>query len=131
MNVGPTDVRGGDENNRNEETMPGGAAHDSHKSPGLPASTQGSDPDVGGGGTPTRPIEKIPQSEIIEAVRRVLARAFAMPSTDLTLAVARELGYQRTGVRIRAVIDRAVQQQLQEGALIDVGGNLRLVTPDS
>ena len=80
---------------------------------------------------PLRPIEKVPETEIAEAVRAVLTRAFAMPASDLAVAVARELGYQRTGARIRAVVDRVVQQMLQDGALADAGGNLRLTTSGS
>ena len=93
----------------------------------LPSPSEGGG--VGGGGNLSRPIEKIPEAEIAEAVRAVLARAFAMPAPDLAVAVARELGYQRTGARIRAVVDRAVTQMLQDGALARAGDNLRLTTP--
>jgi hypothetical protein len=71
----------------------------------------------------------VPESEIAETVRTVLGRAFAMPAGDLAVAVSRELGYQRTGARIRAVVDGVVQQMLQDGDLADAGGNLRLTTP--
>ncbi|HZO24564.1 MAG TPA: DUF4011 domain-containing protein [Chloroflexota bacterium] len=84
---------------------------------------------AGGGGHPARPIEKVPETEIVEAVRAVLSRAFAMPAPELEVAVARELGYQRTGARIRAVVGRVVGQLLQDGTLVDSGGNLRLSSP--
>jgi hypothetical protein len=54
-----------------------------------------------------------------------------MPASDLAVAVARELGYQRTGARIRTVLDRVAQQMLRDGALTDVGGSLRLAASDS
>jgi hypothetical protein len=54
-----------------------------------------------------------------------------MPAPDLAVAVARELGYQRTGARIRAGVDRVVQRMLQDGTLVDAGGNLRLAAPGS
>ena len=85
----------------------------------------------GAGGEGPRSIEKVPEGEIAEAVRVVLARAFAMPAPDLAVAVARELGYQRTGVRIRAVVDRVVGELLRNGELTDVGGNLRIASADS
>jgi len=78
-----------------------------------------------------RPIEKVPEAEIAEAVRAVLARAFAMPASELAVAVARELGYRKTGSRIRAVVDRVIRQLLRDGALADVGGSLRLASSDS
>jgi hypothetical protein len=49
-----------------------------------------------------------------------------MPAQDLTVAVARELGYQRTGARIRGVVGRVVQGMLREGALVEAGDHLRL-----
>ena len=88
-----------------------------------------SDGGAGGGGLSARPIEKVPETEIVEAVRAVLSRAFAMPAPELEVAVARELGYQRTGARIRAVVGRVVGQLLQDGTLVDSGGNLRLSSP--
>jgi len=56
----------------------------------------------------------------------VLVTAFAMPLDDLIVAVARELGYQRTGSRIKVAIGKVLAQQLAAGALIEVGGNVRL-----
>jgi hypothetical protein len=96
-------------------------AHDVAASPGRGGT-------AGERGSSARPIEKVPEAEIAEAVRIVLVRAFAMPAPDLVVAVARELGYQRTGVRIRVVVDHVVQQMLQDGALADAGGNLRLAS---
>lgn len=54
-----------------------------------------------------------------------------MSGPDLTVAVARELGYQRTGARIRAVVDQTVQRLLQEGVVVEAGGNLRIAAPDA
>jgi hypothetical protein len=59
-------------------------------------------------------------------VRTVLATAFAMPLDGLVVAVARELGYQQTGTRIKAAVGKVLTQQIEVGALIDVGGNVRL-----
>jgi hypothetical protein len=78
-----------------------------------------------------RPINRVPAEEIADAVRAVLARAFAMSDDDLTVAVARELGYHRTGGRIKAAVGRVTRQMLQEGALAESGGHLRLHTPDT
>ena len=76
-----------------------------------------------------RSIDAVPAAEIVGAVRTVLETAFAMPLDDLVVAVARELGYRRTGRQIKAVVGRVLSQQLATGALVDVGGNVRL--PDA
>jgi very-short-patch-repair endonuclease len=76
-----------------------------------------------------RPIDAVPAAEIVGAVRAVLETAFAMPLDDLVVAVARELGYRRTGRQIKATVGRVLAQQLAAGALVDVGGNVRL--PDA
>jgi len=68
----------------------------------------------------------VPPDEIAAAARTILEAAFAMPLDDLVVAVARQLGYQRTGSRIKAVVSQMLGQQLSDGALIDVGGNIRL-----
>jgi very-short-patch-repair endonuclease len=75
---------------------------------------------------PERSIDQVAPAEIGAAVRAVLARELALPSDDLVLATARELGYERTGVRIRAAIGRVTRQLLQDGVLQDVGGHLGL-----
>jgi very-short-patch-repair endonuclease len=77
----------------------------------------------------TRSIDAVPAAEIVGAVRTVLETAFAVPLDDLVVAVARELGYRRTGRQIKATVGRVLEQQLAAGALVDVGGNVRL--PDA
>ena len=77
----------------------------------------------------TRPIDAVPAAEIVAAVRAVLETAFAMPPEALIVAVARQLGYRRTGRQIRAVVGGVLEQQLASGALVDVGGNVRLAEP--
>ena len=88
---------------------------------------------LGGGGRlegqPSRSISAVPPDEIAATARTVLETGFAMPIDDLVVAVARQLGYQRTGSRIKAVVSQVLGQQLADGALIDVGGNVRL--PDA
>jgi hypothetical protein len=79
--------------------------------------------------TATRSIDAVPPSEIAEAVRAVLATAFAMPLDPLIVAVARELGYRRTGRQIKATVGRVLAQQVAAGALVEVGGSVRL--PDA
>lgn len=73
-----------------------------------------------------RRIDEIARAEIEGAIRAVLARAFAMPADDLCVAVARELGFQRTGAKIRAAVEAALRRQLAAGAVVEVGGNVRL-----
>jgi hypothetical protein len=70
-------------------------------------------------------------AEIAEAVRTVLGRAFAMPADDLVVAVARELGYQRTGVRIKQKVGRVTERMLREGTLVEAGGHVRLAAPEA
>jgi len=77
-------------------------------------------------GAVPRPIDKVPEAEIVEAVCAVLTRAFAMPTGNLVAATARELGYARTGPRIKEVIGRVTRQMLRDGALVEAGGHLRL-----
>jgi very-short-patch-repair endonuclease len=74
----------------------------------------------------TRPIDAVPTSEIVRAMRAVLETAFAMPPDPLIVAVARQLRYRRTGKQIKTVVGRVLEQQLAAGVLVDVGGNLRL-----
>jgi hypothetical protein len=71
----------------------------------------------------------VPAAEIVEAVRAVLEGAFAMPVDALVIAVARELGYQRTGGRIKLAIGSVAEQMLQQGMLVEAGGHLRLAPP--
>lgn len=54
-----------------------------------------------------------------------------MPTPDLTLAVARELGYQRTGQRIRTRVERVVRQLLADGVFVKAGDNVSLAERDS
>ena len=68
---------------------------------------------------------------LTQPVRIVLTRAFAMSNDDLVLAVARSLGFQRTGTRIKAAVGRVTGQMVQDGVLVESGGHLRLNEPDA
>ncbi|MCC7369528.1 MAG: DUF4011 domain-containing protein [Chloroflexi bacterium] len=73
-----------------------------------------------------RPIEQVDDGEIAEAIKAVLRRELAMPRDSLVVGVARALGYQRTGSKIRAAVGSVVDREQQRGALAEVGGNLSL-----
>jgi very-short-patch-repair endonuclease len=77
-----------------------------------------------------RPIDKVPADEIAAAARAVLTRAFAMSRDDLVVAVARELGYQRTGGRIKIAVGRVADGMLHDGELVESGGHVRLTSQD-
>jgi hypothetical protein len=94
--------------------------------PPLSAPERGPGGEVG----PARPIGKVAEAEIAAAVRAVLLRSFAMPHDDLLVAVARELGYQRTGGRIKVAVGRATERMIRGGVLVEAGGHVRLSERD-
>jgi very-short-patch-repair endonuclease len=109
--------------------VPGTMSTPSMTSPPGPLS--GAERGPGGEVSPARPIDKVPEAEIAAAVRAVLLRAFAMPQDDLVVAVARELGYQRTGGRIKVAVRRATERMIGSGAAVEAGGHVRLSAPDA
>lgn len=73
-----------------------------------------------------RPIREVPPEEIADAATRALEALFAINRDALVAAVARELGYDRTGSQVSAAIGAVLDQLLSNGAIVDVGGQLRL-----
>jgi hypothetical protein len=69
------------------------------------------------GTTETRSIHEVAPEELQEAVLAVLRVAFAMAHNDLAVAVARGLGYERTGTQVHAAITTAIGRLLQDGQL--------------
>ncbi|QDT15066.1 DUF4011 domain-containing protein [Alienimonas californiensis] len=69
-------------------------------------------------------IDEVPAGAIAETIAAVLAGAGATPREDLLRLVARELGFQRLGPRIRNGIDAAVDRALRSGAAIERDGRV-------
>lgn len=59
-------------------------------------------------GSPDRNIEHIPQEEIKEAIKLVLDGAFGVEVPALILETARIFGFEKTGVKIRQFISKAL-----------------------
>jgi hypothetical protein len=77
-----------------------------------------------------RTIDQVDHAEIAGAMRAVLTRELAMPHDALVVAVARELGYSRTGSRIRSAVASVLDDERRRGILREVGGNVSLAPPD-
>jgi len=73
-----------------------------------------------------RPIREVPPEEIEMATVQVLDTLFAINRDALVAAVARELGYDRTGTHVSAAIGDVVDRLTHDGTIADVGGQLRL-----
>jgi very-short-patch-repair endonuclease len=80
-----------------------------------------------------RPIDEVAPEEIAAAATAVLRAAFSINRGDLVVAVARELGYDRTGANVAAVIGDVVGGLLGSGAFAEVGGQVSLaaITADA
>lgn len=74
----------------------------------------------------TRPIDRVALEEIERAAVEVLRGQFALPREDLGVAVARELGYGRTGTRVGPRIGAALDGLVASGEIVTVGGQMRL-----
>jgi hypothetical protein len=70
--------------------------------------------------------EMIPPIEIQAAMRRALKENGGIQETEAAIAVARMLGFQRTGQELRATIDRQVASMIQAGAVRSENGVIRL-----
>lgn len=73
----------------------------------------------------TRPILEVPPEEIEAAISAFVEQAFSMGRDDLIAAVARELGYDRTGQHVAAAVGDAVERLSKKGDLIETGGQIR------
>lgn len=73
-----------------------------------------------------RPIQEVPPEEISAGVIAYLRNAFSIPEEDLVTAVARELGYDRTGTHVATAIGDSVRALIAAGTIDNVGGLLRL-----
>ena len=62
------------------------------------------------------------------AIRKVLARDGALSRANLIRAVARELGYARTGEHILAELESALRRAVRRGIAANERGNLTLAT---
>jgi hypothetical protein len=71
--------------------------------------------------------EMIAPVEIQAAIRQALTENGGIEESDAAVAVARLLGFQRTGQELRARIDRQIANMIQAGALRAESGIIRLV----
>jgi very-short-patch-repair endonuclease len=73
-----------------------------------------------------RRIDEVPPDEIAACVVAFLGSAFSIGYEHLVTAVAREMGYARTGSLVAETIGEIIGDMLTDGTLIDVGGQIRL-----
>lgn len=66
-------------------------------------------------------IDEVPEHEIAEASLRILARTGTVDRSDLVVHMARELGFARTGKKIRERFERTLHAQLTQ-AVIQMNG---------
>lgn len=75
---------------------------------------------------PRRPvdgnIEHVPPTELRAIVLATAQALFGVPRPDLVTDVSRRLGFNRTGGRIAEVLDRIIQELLDEGQLVESFG---------
>lgn len=72
-----------------------------------------------------RRIQEVAPEEIQEAVLEVLRVGFAMADEDLTITVARYLGYDRLGSHVQDAITTAIKHLLASGHIARVGNQIR------
>jgi very-short-patch-repair endonuclease len=73
-----------------------------------------------------REIHEVPPEEIAACITAFLQAAFSISRRALIIAVARELGYHRTGTLVSGAIGNVVNDLIARGTLVDTGGQLRL-----
>ena len=66
-------------------------------------------------------IEDVPNGEIVRVLLRLGVTFGVTPREDLIKSTAHELGFERTGKRISARIEPAIQSLVQQGRLRDAG----------
>lgn len=74
----------------------------------------------------TRPIGEIERNEIIAAIREVFSSGAAMERAAAIPAIARPLGYQRTGEKIYAALDAALAVAVKRGVVKNESGTLSI-----
>lgn len=79
-----------------------------------------------GGGGPIAPAEDMDRDELICQIRRVFNDGGVRQREAAIAELARELGYQRTGSRIHAVLDDAIRTAVRRGILGNADGALRI-----
>jgi very-short-patch-repair endonuclease len=73
-----------------------------------------------------RKIHEVPPEEIAACTAAFLDATFSIGLEDLVVAVARELGYERTGTLVAEAIRGVIDQLLADGTLTELGGQVRL-----
>jgi len=76
-------------------------------------------------------IEQVPSSVIRGLIFSKLKSFGVTAETELIVAVARQLGFQRAGTRIRARIEACLSDLLKEKRLVRTSGNRVRLNPDS
>lgn len=71
-------------------------------------------------------IEDVPEDVVIEKALLILKRSGATDRNDLIKLVARELGFERTGRKIRDRVDEALNRELRAGSVRQVGERVAL-----
>jgi very-short-patch-repair endonuclease len=76
-----------------------------------------------------RDINDVPPSAIRELIMDSLLRFGATEEGDLTKEVARQLGFRRTGDRIKQKIGEGVESLIRDGKIAREDGRLQVVAP--
>ncbi len=76
-----------------------------------------------------RDINDVPPSAICELIMDSLVRFGATEEGDLTKEVARQLGFKRTGDRIKQKIGEGVESLIRDGKIAREDGRLQVVGP--
>ncbi|HEV3385409.1 MAG TPA: AAA domain-containing protein [Gemmata sp.] len=77
-------------------------------------------------------IEAVPSSALADAIVATLTTFGSMPAEELTAAVSKQLGFKRTGPKIRDRVIAGVNEMVAAGTLILADDNrVRLVPPGS
>jgi very-short-patch-repair endonuclease len=75
---------------------------------------------------PFRTIQEVAPEEIAAGVIAYLERMFSMSRGDLVVAMAREMGFNRTGTKVQSAIQEAIDLLIAEGRLALMGEQLSL-----
>ncbi|MCS7069240.1 MAG: hypothetical protein NZN28_11510 [Meiothermus sp.] len=123
-----------------KEEVKAAALEEFRRQAGKPAPARSLRTKSGGGGAtsiavppkdeppePTTPIDQLEPDDIMCAIRQVFQTQGPLERAEGIRAVARELGYSRTGPRIWKVLDGALRTAVRRGILENQGTALRVL----
>jgi hypothetical protein len=72
-------------------------------------------------------IDQTERAEVLAIIRQIFDDGFSGDREDTVRAIARELGYQRTGHRIQEILDNDLRTAVRRGILENSNGKLQLL----